>query len=276
MTTVDNVLPQRHEARAHRVLSGAVMSWFVVAVVGQWLFAVYIIALYGRAVVTGDAEAWTRVMPKGRVDGDVLGNAALLSHVLLAVVIMIGGPLQLVPQLRNRYRALHRWTGWAYLVSAVTISIGGLFLVWTRGQGARFVQHLGISLDGVLVIAFSGLALRAARAKQFGRHRKWALRLFVVSSGVWFFRVGVFLSLLLNGGPFGFDADTFDGPFLQVMSFADYLVPLAILEAYLVAEQHGGSRIRFAMASMLGLASVATATGVFAVFMIAWKKHILG
>lgn len=276
MTTADIAVRERHEARPNRVLSTAVTSWFVVAVVGQWLFAAYILALYGRAVVTGDTEAWTRVMPKGRVDGDVLGNAALLSHVLLAVVIMIGGPLQLVPQLRNRHRALHRWTGRAYLLSAGIISAGGLFLVWSRGNGARFVQHLGISVDGILVITCSVLALKAARAKQFGLHRKWALRLFVVSSGVWFFRVGVFLSILLNGGPFGFDVDTFDGPFLQVMSFADYLVPLAILEAYFITQQRGGVTVRYAMSSLLALATVTTAAGVFAVFMIAWKKHILG
>lgn len=267
--------PSPRPPRAARVLSVAVTAWYLVAVAGQWLFAAYIVALYGRAVVVGDASAWTRVMPNGRVEGDVVGNAALMSHVLLAVIIMIGGPLQLVPWLRSRFRAVHRWTGRAYMAAAVTISVGGLYLVWARGSDTRFIQHLGISLDGVLVLVFSVLAFQTARARDIAAHRRWALRLFVVSSGVWFFRVGVFLSLLLNGGPFGFDAKTFDGPFLQILSFADYLVPLVILEGYLLALRRETGPMRAVMAVILGVASVLTAAGVVAVFMIAWKPHLL-
>jgi hypothetical protein len=267
--------PSPRPDRAARVLSVAVTVWYLIAVAGQWLFAAYIVALYGRAVVVGDTSAWTRVMPNGRVEGDGIGNAVLMSHVLLAVIIMIGGPLQLVPWLRSRFRAVHRWTGRAYMSAAITISAGGLYLVWVRGSDSRFIQHLGISLDGVLVLVFSVLAYRTARARHIAAHRRWALRLFVVSSGVWFFRVGVFLSLLLNGGPFGFDAKTFDGPFLQIMAFADYLVPLAILEGYFLAQRRETGPTRAVMTALLGVASIVTAAGIVAVFMIAWRPHLV-
>jgi hypothetical protein len=161
--------PSPRPDRAARVLSVAVTVWYLIAVAGQWLFAAYIVALYGRAVVVGDTSAWTRVMPNGRVEGDGIGNAVLMSHVLLAVIIMIGGPLQLVPWLRSRFRAVHRWTGRAYMSAAITISAGGLYLVWVRGSDSRFIQHLGISLDGVLVLVFSVLAYRTARARHIAQ-----------------------------------------------------------------------------------------------------------
>lgn len=38
----------------------------------------------------------------GFIRGDSAGNTAMAAHVVLAFVIMTGGPLQLVPQIRAR------------------------------------------------------------------------------------------------------------------------------------------------------------------------------
>jgi hypothetical protein len=38
----------------------------------------------------------------------------------------------------------------------------------------------------------------------------------MVLSGVWFFRLGMFLWLAINRGPAGFEPDTFTGPFLTI------------------------------------------------------------
>jgi hypothetical protein len=100
------------------------------------------------------------------------------------------------------------------------------------------------------------------------------MRLFLVVSGVWFFRVGVFFSLLVNQGPFGFDPDTFQGPFLDFMSFADSLVPLAVLELYFRAQDRAGTSGRIAMAAGLCVLTVAMGVGIFGVFMESWLPNI--
>ena len=71
------------------------------------------------------------------------------------------------------------------------------------------------------------LAWRHARARNVAMHRRWALRTFVLVSGVWFFRVGMMLWIFLNGGPVGI-GEKFDGPFIMFWSFANYLLPLAV------------------------------------------------
>jgi tetratricopeptide (TPR) repeat protein len=95
-------------------------------------------------------------------------------------------------------------------------------------------------------------------------HRHWALRLFLVVGGVWFFRVGLMFWLLLNKGPVGFDPDAFRGPFLSFLSFVQYLLPLAVLEIYLCTRERGGTLGRLAMSAGLFVLTIARGTGIFA------------
>jgi tetratricopeptide (TPR) repeat protein len=118
------------------------------------------------------------------------------------------------------------------------------------------------------------MALRYAMARDFKTHRRWALRLYIVVSASLFIRAGLFLSLALNHGPFGFDPDTVTGPFLTFIVFAQYLVPLAVLELYFRAKERAGSPGRFAMAAGLVVLTVALGVGIFVVTMAAWMPQI--
>src|SRR6185503_15008705 len=173
---------------ADRTLKFATRFWFVVAVAGQWMFAYYVAAFYGGAAVRGDMQAWNKVMPHGYVPGNTMSNVAIAAHLLLAVVIIVGGPLQLIPQIRSYAPAFHRWNGRIYMPAVFLTSIAGLYMIWGRGPGGDIVQHLGITLDAILIMVFAVLALRYAMARQIQTHRRWALRLFMVVNAVWFFR----------------------------------------------------------------------------------------
>lgn len=93
-------------------------------------------------------------------------------------------------------------------------------------------------------------------------------------SGAWFFRVGFALSLALFKGPFGFDPTTFQGPFLTFMAFAQYLLPLAVLELYLRAQDRASAPGRIAMAAGLLALTVAMGLGIFAASMVFWLPGI--
>lgn len=255
-------------------LTRAAGLWVGVAALGQLMFALYILGFYGRSAIAGDLAAWSKVLPKGYVSGDVVGNAAIASHLLLAVVIILGGALQLVPVIRRRAPGVHRWTGRAYLLAALLASIGGLYLVWVRGSVGGTGQHLGVTLNAVLIVVFAARAWRAARARAFGAHRRWALRLFLAGSGVWFFRIGLMLWLLIHRRPVGFDPTTFRGPFLVALSFAQTLLPLAVLELYFAAQERGGTRGRLTMAAGLVLLTIATGAGIVGATMGMWLPHL--
>jgi hypothetical protein len=265
-------LQKRHSLQnfANTALQAAARLWFLVAVIGQALFASYIASFYGRTAARGDMQAWSKFITRGYVSHDPIGNFTVVTHLFMAVVVTVGGPLQLIPQLRDRVRSFHRWNGRVYTLAAFATSVAGLYMVWIRGSVGDVSQHVGISVNAVLITICAAMALRRAVARDFKTHRRWALRLFLVVSGVWFFRVGLFLSFLLFKGPFGFDPTTFQGPFLTFMSFAEYLLPLGVLELYLRAQDRAGAPGRFAVAAGLFVLTVAMGAGIFAVTMALW------
>ncbi len=260
---------------ARRLLGRAAMTWLVVTVAGQFIFSLYIALVYGGALITGDTARWNHVMPRGYVAGDAAGNAALMTHVLIAIVIMTAGALQLVPGIRRRMPVVHRWVGRSYMTSVILSSFAGLYLVWDRGAVARLSQHIAISLNAVIIVVCALLAWRSARARDYAAHRRWALRTFLAASGVFFFRLGVFLWLMIHQRPVGFDPKTFTGPFLTTLAFGVYVfVPLTVLQGYFVAQERGsvwGPRL---MSVVLFALAAVCAGGIASVTMILWLPAV--
>ena len=259
------------DSLADSALKAAARFWFVVAVIGQLLFALATASFYGLTALRGDYHGWR--ITQGHVAGDLAGNSAVAMHLISAVVIMLAGAVQLVPQVRSRFPVFHRWNGRIYMLAALAVSAAGVYMTW-RGSVGDLPQHIGGSLNAVLIWLFAGMALRYAVARDFRTHRRWALRLFLVVSAAWFFRIVVFLSFIVFKGPVGFDPTTFRGPFLTFMSFGQYLLPLAFLELYLRAEERPGALQRMATAAGLFIVALAMGAGVFAVSVALWVPQV--
>ena len=251
-------------------LKAASRSWFAVALTGQVLFALYVLLLYGAALLRGQAERWNAVTPRGYVPGDSLGNLIFGAHVLFTVVVVFGALVQLTPALRRHAPALHRWNGRVYLLSAVVLAVGGIVLLTTRGTVGGLWQQLGTALNGVVVIACAAMAWHHARGRRFDVHRRWALRLFMVVSGVWFFRVGLMAWLLSWRAPVGFDAKSFSGPFLTTLAFAQFLLPLAMLELVWRVQASRDRRLHIATAGLVFMLTALTALGIVGASLMMW------
>lgn len=261
-------------ALSHMALAGATRFCFFSICAGQLIFAAYIAALYGGAALRGNWQGWNTVMTHGHVAGDHAGNAATGIHLLLACAIMLGGALQLLPQLRARLQRLHRWNGRLYLAGAVASAVTGFYMVWWRGAVGDVLQHAGTSLNALLIVVFAGMALRKALQRDFAAHGRWALRLYLAVSGVWFFRVGLMFWIAVHGGPAGFDTETFTGPFLSFLSYAQYLLPLAVLELYLRCRASGGLKAQLAMILLLTVLTVAMDVGIAVATLGMWLPHM--
>jgi uncharacterized membrane protein len=257
---------------ADAALKAAARFWFGVTVIGQLAFGFAVASFYSLTALRGDYHAWK--FTNGYVPGVTRGNWAVVMHVASAAVIMLAGAVQLVPQVRNRFPVFHRWNGRIYLLTAVVLSVAGLYMTWIRGSVGDVSQHLGSTLNAILIWLFAALALRYALARDFKTHRRWALRLFLAVSASWFIRIMLFLSFLVFKGPFGFDPVTFTGPFLTFLSFAQYLIPLAVLELYFRAQDHSGALGRMAMAGTLFVLTLVMGVGLFAVAMAAWVPEV--
>jgi len=273
----DSITPERTSLSAEGAVSSAdtilrlsAQAWFTVAVVGQWIFLYYIVAFYGGSLLQGEeAQAGA-----GFAAGDLLGNAAQGAHILLSVTIFLGGPLQLITQVRSRFPTFHRLNGRVYLLSALLTSIAGLYLIWTRDTPGGLMMEIAISIDALLIIAFGALALRCALVRDFFTHRRWALRLFMVVSAVWFFRIGFMFWMAVNKGPVGMDLETFTGPAITFIAFAQYLLPLAALEMYFFARDRAGAWGKRVAAIGILMLTLAMAFGIFAATLGMWLPRL--
>lgn len=266
---------------SHMTLDGlgtlrfAAVAWWAVAIVGHFVFGAYIIGTYGKATLHGDSAAWNRVWPTGYMATKPLGNLIVAIHVLLAAIVAIFGPLQLVPALRRRAPWFHRWNGRIYATVATVVGLAGLaMLAGDRGVvGAS--QNGSVAINGVLLVTCVVLAWRSARARDFAAHRRWALRLFVLAAGVWFFRIGLAEWIAINDGIVGFDPRTMQGPALSALAFGEWVVPLVMLEFYLRAERARNGMGRYIVATLLAVLAVATGYCVYRAAIGMWLPAIL-
>jgi hypothetical protein len=255
---------------AETVLKASARFWFVVVLLGQFAFAFTVASFYGVTALRGNMQAWNKILFHGYVSGQTFTNGALVGHILFATVISIAGALQLIPRVRERFPAFHHWNGRLYLLAAFTQGITGFYLTLAgKGLPGTTLLHIAIWISAGLIILCAAMALRYALARDFRTHRRWALRLFLVASGSWFFRVGFALTLLLFG-PIGFDAPTFSGPLPVFWSFAEYLLPLAVLEIYFRAQDQPGPWRRMATAGILFVLTLGMGAGIFAVAASQW------
>lgn len=259
-----------------KLLDFSAKLWFIITTIGQWLFGVYIILVYQVSTFTGNFEKWNTVLPKGYVPNDFKGNLIVGIHVVLAAIIVIGGPLQIIPKIREQFPTFHRWLGRVYVITAIIVSLAGLIMVWTRGTVGDLTQHVNISIQSVYIVIFAVFTIKSAREKYFTKHKMWALRLFMVCSGVWFFRVGLMAWLIINQAPVGFNPKTFSGPFLSVLSTVVYSIPISLilLEMYFYAKKAQNQRLSYLTSIIILLFTIITAIGVFGATMGLWLPRI--
>lgn len=261
--------------RTAALLRAALAGWMGVTLVGQLVFGAYVVALYGGALAAGELQRWNTVTPRGHLPGEPWGNLVFGTHLAFTVVVVLGGLVQLLPPLRRRAPTLHRWNGRLYLGCAVLLAVGGVVLMLSRGTVGSAWQQAGTALNGAVILGCAAMAWRHARAGRTAAHRRWALRLFLAVSGVWFFRVGLMAWLLLNRAPVGFDPDTFTGPLLVVLAHAQYLLPLAVLELVFRAQSPGaGAGLQAATAALVAVLTLLTGIGIAGATAMMWWPHL--
>lgn len=258
---------------AQRLLKGSGALWFLAVIAGQWLFVYYILAAYMPPALSGAWERWDEIgLIHGFIEGDLPGNLGFISHVLLAAVITLGGTLQLIPQLRQRVPALHRWMGRTFLAVSVFMAVGGIVLIWGRGTRLNDVTGLATTIDGILILVAAAFALYFIRRRQIDRHRRWAMRLFIFVSGVWYLRVGYMAWGITTGGA-GI-GERMNGPADYALAYACFLLPWAVLELYLRACDSRAVAAKLGMAGVMLAAAGLTALGVFGAWMVIWSPHV--
>ncbi|MBL4544598.1 MAG: DUF2306 domain-containing protein [Oceanicaulis sp.] len=132
--------------------------------------------------------------------------------------------MQLTAPLRNWAPRLHRMSGRVFLVLAVYLALGGLWMVWGRGTRLNDIGAIASTLNTMLILVFAALTVHFAMKRDIARHRPWAMRLFMVANGVWFMRL-FYGAWLMSVGPVGVSRQM-NGWFDVCVSFGVMVIPL--------------------------------------------------
>lgn len=258
---------------SRKALNGAAVTWFFATMLGQAAFLLFILLFYYPSSLSGNFAAWDRKPNiEGYLAGDMAGNIMFAFHVLAAAVMTAGGLFQLVPAIRQKWPKVHRWNGRIFMVTALSLAFGGLWLVWGRGTYLNLTGAFGVSFNGLLIIGFAVMAWRSAVNKNFAEHRRWALRLFIVANAVWYMRLGYMIWGIGTGGV-GI-GDNMDGPYDYFLAFGNSLVPLVIMEGYLRVKESKSHRGQYLFAGGLIICALLTVGGSAGAWMGMWGPYI--
>ncbi|WP_299826409.1 DUF2306 domain-containing protein [uncultured Roseobacter sp.] len=166
--------------------------------------------------------------------GGTVINLAIFAHMSLGALLMVFVPLQFWPGLRARFVAYHRWSGRLLCVGSAAVGLAGLAYIFVRGTIGGFWMDLGFGVYGVLFCLSAGQAIRYARRRDFAVHRRWALRVLVLTFGSWLYRLHYGIWYFFTDGLAS--TPDFDGTFDLVQNFAFYLPYLLLLELWLRRE----------------------------------------
>ena len=251
-------------ANARLSLDYATKTWFVIALLGQWSFAIYVFIQYAVPFLTGidPVDAGMRQAPAS-------ATVVFFMHIIPTIYLASMGILQLVPSIRSKYRGFHRWNGRIFLTLGVLGAATGLYLKFVAGMA--FSQ--GIALNGLLIIVMAVLSWYFARNRRFDLHQRFAVHTFFLVNGVWSFRLYLMAWLMLNQGPNG-NTPNVDGPMDIFISYACYLVPMLVAELYFWAKKQKATLRAWSSAVVMALGALITFLGVIAALLMLWTPQI--
>lgn len=258
MSSISGILKQNPK----KLLKYSVNIWFVIVVLGQIIFAVYILGLYGVNTFTGNLEQWNKGSGHGYIKKDTLGNIMFGVHMMFALIVTLGGPMQLIKKFRSKFPKIHRINGRIYIITGFLISTAGLYLTWVRGSVGGLIGSIFITTNGLLIMTSAFFTIRYAVKRRFKDHRKWAICLFLAMSGVWFFRVLFILWITINQGAVGFDMKTFQGPALTTLYTFSYVFPILLAYIYFKTKESKSKSKKTALSIFILIATCFIAVGI--------------
>lgn len=112
----------------------------------------------------------------------------LVFHIFLGAIGLIAATLQVWPWLRQHRPDVHRFSGRVYVAVALPAAVAAVAIAQISSFGP--VNEVANTITGVLWFGTTLAGYRAARRRDFGRHREWMIRSFalifsIVMSRVW-------------------------------------------------------------------------------------------
>jgi hypothetical protein len=205
------------------------------------LFGLYILGFYAQALITDDLLRWNTVLPGLYNKSNPVATGGIGIHFLGGGIVLILGSIQLVPILREKLPRFHRIIGSLYIICCTFAGFGGLLFIFSNRTIGGLPMDIGFGLYGILTITASFMTGYMAYRGNFAGHRAWAIRLYSLAVGSWFYRMGYGFWFLLTD-KLG-HTSSFSGPFDYFMDFFFYIPNLLIAEWIIRAKSLKNSHV---------------------------------
>lgn len=147
-----------------------------------------------------------------------------VGHVLLALPVIVGAPLQFLPRLRQSMPYVHRWIGRAYVLGASGAALFAVYLGATiEYEGSR----LSLVITGILWLFFTLAAWHAAVSRNLTAHRAFMIRSYTLAL------VLVWLRLMYDLQDYLFFYVTDEALRDATREWASWVVPLLVVEFWI-------------------------------------------
>jgi len=216
---------------ADRVFRWTGRCLYFAALTGLIMFGVYILLRVSGA--TSDNFSQWHDLISGQTlqtTADWFANVGIGMHFFMGSVLVLAWPILLSSRIRQRYRAVHRWTGRVYVTAGFLAGTGGLSFILARHTGGA--DHIAFAIWGMVMMVSAVMAYVHARARRIEQHRAWAIRLFAMVFGSWIYDVEIQTWINLTGGV-GIGAGEEPGPFIYVMNYLFFVPNLFVAEFFI-------------------------------------------
>lgn len=101
-------------------------------------------------------------------------------HVFSSMTLVFAGLMQFSPFILNRFRKLHRYSGYVYVLTVLFLSGPSALVLALYANGGLPAQFSFVILTFIWITC-TGLAWRTIRRKQFEAHGNWMLRSYALT-----------------------------------------------------------------------------------------------
>lgn len=192
-----------------------VVTWKRVLLASLFLLSLY---YFYRAV------SYRFVAPGRLGPPNPIGAGWYCTHVLFALPVLLGAPLQFLSELRHRRPVIHRAIGKAYVCGATVAAVTAVYM---GAAGPYEGSRLSIGITGTLWLFFTLAAWRQAVNRNFPAHRAFMIRSYTMAL------VLVWLRLMFDLQDYLFFYVTNEDLRDSTREWASWVVPLAIVEFWI-------------------------------------------
>lgn len=144
-------------------------KWYVLMVIVAAAFIVHVV--YNNFIHDSEAASFLSHKPELPPDAWL---AVMRIHVVFACISMIAGAVNFSSAVLKKYRKLHRWIGYLYVVSVLLVVLTSGYMA-PHATGGK-ASSMAFNLLNLLWAFLTVMAVIKIKKKQIMQHRQWMSR----------------------------------------------------------------------------------------------------